>query len=40
MARRHRHDPDIVECSNDDCERTFDLARQSYYGGECPTCRD
>lgn len=33
---KRRHDPDIVECRN--CERTFDLARVSYYGALCPVC--
>lgn len=36
----HRHDPEIRECHNDDCERQYDLARQDYYAGECPTCHE
>lgn len=35
---RHRHDPDLVECEQ--CGRTYDLARQHYYGPLCPTCRN
>lgn len=36
----HPHDPEIRECSNEDCERQYDLARQNYYGPECPTCHN
>lgn len=32
------HDPDIVECAT--CGRPFDLAHQTYYGPDCPDCRD
>lgn len=33
-----RHDPDLVECRT--CGAQFDLARQPYYGPDCPSCRD
>lgn len=34
---RHRHDTEAVECV--ECDAVFDLARQSYYGPVCPSCR-
>ena len=33
-----QHDPDIVEC--EECGAPFDLARQMYYGPNCPSCRE
>lgn len=40
MAGHQPHDPEVRECINDDCERQYDLARQTYYGPECPVCHE